>query len=139
MLVRELNSVVFALLNSTYFLSDDELLEVDQTVLNFVTLPLHFLHIGLNAVYVPCHEWVSQDYFAEKLLLRVVVVNEGLHHMITDFFRCERRQVGMENEIFEIAELSLVWVCSTVQIFLILLNLHKFIVVPFKEWEDSLY
>lgn len=91
MLVSELNSVVFTLLNSTYFLSDDELLEVDETVLNFVTFPLHFLHIGLNAVYIPCHEGVSQDYFAEKFLLRVVVVNEGLHHVITDFFRCEWR------------------------------------------------
>lgn len=44
----------------------------------------------------------------------------------------------MEYKIFKIAELSFVWVSNTVQIFLILLDLHKFIVVPFKEWKDSL-
>ena len=131
MLVRELNTVVFFLLNATNLLTDDELLEVDETVLNFVTLPLYFLHISIDAVDIPGHEWVSQDNFAKKFLLRVVVVDERLHHMVADFFRRERRQVWMENEIFKVAVLSFVWVCSTMQILLILLDLHEFIVVPF--------
>jgi hypothetical protein len=58
-----------------------------------------------------------------------MVVDEGLHHMITDFFRRERRQVGMENEIFKVAVLSFVWVFSTMQVLLILLDLHEFFVV----------
>jgi len=61
-LVVELNTIVLLLLDATDFLTNNKLLEINETVFNLKALLLDLLLVFTDAVDVPSHEWVAQYY-----------------------------------------------------------------------------
>lgn len=110
MLIIKLN--IFELfLAAANLLADDQLLEVNDTVLHLVLLLFHVVDLVLEVVDVPGHVGVLEDYFAHDLLVSVVVVDEFGFDVVAHFFGRIRRQLWIQDEVFKIAKscVNFVW------------------------------
>ena len=85
MLVVELYIPVL-LLTSTNLLANNQLLEVDDTMFDFVFLLFHIVDLVLEIVDVPGHVWVLQNHFAHNFLIRIMVINKFGFDMVAHLF-----------------------------------------------------
>lgn len=113
MLVIELYIPVL-LLTSTNLLANNQLLEVDDTMLDFVFLLFHVVDLVLEIVDVPGHVWVLKNNLAHNFLIRIMVVNEFGFDVVAHLFSRIWWQLWIQNEIFEVAERCMFFIGLTV-------------------------
>lgn len=113
MLVIELYIPVL-LLTSTNLLANNQLLEVDDTMLDFVFLLFHVVDLVLEIVDVPGHVRVLKNHLAHNFLIRIMVVNEFGFDVVAHLFSRIWWQLWIQNEIFEVAERCMFFIWLTV-------------------------
>ena len=83
MLVIEVD-VLEVFLVESYLLTNNELLEVNQTMLDLVALLSHIFTLLFKVLNFPGHVGIVLDYFEKELLLDIMIINEILHDMVRD-------------------------------------------------------
>lgn len=83
MLVIEVD-VLEILLVESYLLTNNQLLEVNQTMLDLVTLLSHIFTLLFEVLNLPGHVGIVLDYFEKKFLLDIMIINKVLHNMVRD-------------------------------------------------------
>jgi len=67
-----------------------------------------------------------------------VIVDEVLHHVVLYLVFGEWWQFWVNDEVLEVAELGFKFLDVTMNVLLVLLNLHVLFVVTLQEWVHSL-